>query len=118
MTQVTRRYRRTTDPQETHLILSRPSASGSYTGKRPKDPGKVASAVLHIERLSEPPLRPLLESDCYAAKKSALQELASDRVGRSQPWTDYTFHETHVQGSSDFLKGRWLLQITPEGANT
>ncbi len=52
----------------------------SYNGKQPGDPAKAAAALLHIASLSEPPLRLLLGSDCYAAaEKSALEKLESDR---------------------------------------
>jgi len=52
----------------------------SYNGKRPGDPAKAATPLLHIASLSEPPLRWLLGSDCYAAaEKSALEKLESDR---------------------------------------
>jgi NAD(P)-dependent dehydrogenase (short-subunit alcohol dehydrogenase family) len=52
----------------------------SYNGKQPGDPAKAAAALLHIASLSEPPLRLLLGSDCYAAaEKNALEKLESDR---------------------------------------
>ena len=51
-----------------------------YDGKQPGDPGKAATALLHVASLSEPPLRLLLGSDAYnAAERHALQILASDR---------------------------------------
>ena len=55
----------------------------SYNGKQPGDPAKAAAVLLHIASLSEPPLRMLLGSDCYAAaEKSAFEKLESDRRWR------------------------------------
>jgi NAD(P)-dependent dehydrogenase (short-subunit alcohol dehydrogenase family) len=70
----------------------------SYNGKQPGDPAKAAAVLLHIASLSEPPLRLLLGSDCYAAaEKSALEKLESDRRWKDLSLsTDYSSDETHV----------------------
>jgi len=69
-----------------------------YNGKQPGDPAKAAAVLLHIASLSEPPLRMLLGSDCYAAaEKSALEKLESDRRWKDLSLsTDYSSDETHV----------------------
>jgi NAD(P)-dependent dehydrogenase (short-subunit alcohol dehydrogenase family) len=70
----------------------------SYNGRQPGDPAKAAAALLHIASLSEPPLRLLLGSDCYAAaEKSALEKLESDRSWKNLSLsTDYSSGETHL----------------------
>src|ERR1700686_1019508 len=70
----------------------------NYNGKQPGDPAKAAAGLLHIASLSEPPLRMLLGSDCYAAaEKSALEKLESDRRWKDLSLsTDYSSDETHV----------------------
>jgi NAD(P)-dependent dehydrogenase (short-subunit alcohol dehydrogenase family) len=70
----------------------------SYNGKQPGDPAKAAAALLHITSLSEPPLRLLLGSDCYAAAETgALGKLESDRRWKDLSLsTDYSSDETPV----------------------
>src|SRR5271156_6181567 len=52
----------------------------NYNGKQPGDPAKAAAALLKLVSMTEPPLRLLLGSDCYAAaEKSALATMESDR---------------------------------------
>jgi NAD(P)-dependent dehydrogenase (short-subunit alcohol dehydrogenase family) len=70
----------------------------SYNGKQPGDPAKAAAVLLHIASLSEPPLRMLFGSDCYAAaEKSALENLESDRRWKVLSLsTDYSSDEIHV----------------------
>jgi NAD(P)-dependent dehydrogenase (short-subunit alcohol dehydrogenase family) len=52
----------------------------NYNGKQPGDPAKAAAALLKLVSMTEPPLRLLLGSDCYAAaEKSALAMMESDR---------------------------------------
>jgi NAD(P)-dependent dehydrogenase (short-subunit alcohol dehydrogenase family) len=67
----------------------------SYNGKQPGDPAKAAAVLLHVASLSEPPLRLLLGSDCYAAaEKSALEKLESDRRWKDLSLsTDYSSDE-------------------------
>jgi NAD(P)-dependent dehydrogenase (short-subunit alcohol dehydrogenase family) len=64
----------------------------NYNGKQPGDPAKAAAVLLHIASLSEPPLRLLLGSDCYAAaEKNALDKLESDRQWKNlSVSTDYS----------------------------
>jgi len=70
----------------------------SYNGKQPGDPAKAAAALLRVASLSEPPLRLLLGSDCYAAaEKSARERLESDRRWKDLSLsTDYSSDETHA----------------------
>jgi NAD(P)-dependent dehydrogenase (short-subunit alcohol dehydrogenase family) len=70
----------------------------SYNGKQPGNPAKAAAVLLHIASLSQPPLRLLLGSDCYAAaEKIALEKLESDRRWKDLSLsTDYASDETHV----------------------
>jgi NAD(P)-dependent dehydrogenase (short-subunit alcohol dehydrogenase family) len=71
----------------------------SYNGKQPGDPAKAATVLLHVASLSEPPLRLLLGSDCYAAaEKSALEKLESDRR-----WKDLSLSTDY---SSDEVRSR------------
>jgi NAD(P)-dependent dehydrogenase (short-subunit alcohol dehydrogenase family) len=52
----------------------------NYNGKQPGDPAKAAAALLKLVSMTEPPLRLLLGSDCYAAaEKSALATMESDK---------------------------------------
>jgi NAD(P)-dependent dehydrogenase (short-subunit alcohol dehydrogenase family) len=70
----------------------------SYNGNQPGDPAKAAAVLLHIASLSEPPLRLLLGSDCFAAvEKSALEKLESDRR-----WKELSL-------STDYLSGEKLV---------
>jgi NAD(P)-dependent dehydrogenase (short-subunit alcohol dehydrogenase family) len=51
----------------------------NYNGKQPGDPAKAAAALLKLVSMTEPPLRLLLGSDCYAAaEKTALATMESD----------------------------------------
>ncbi len=70
----------------------------SYNGKQPGDPAKAAAVLLHIASLSEPPLRLLLGSDCYAAAaKSALEKTESDRRWKDLSLsTDYSSDGTQL----------------------
>ena len=67
----------------------------NYNGRQPSDPAKAAAVLLHVVSLSEPPLRLLLGSDCYAAaEKSALEKLESDRRWKDLSIsTDYSADE-------------------------
>jgi NAD(P)-dependent dehydrogenase (short-subunit alcohol dehydrogenase family) len=69
-----------------------------YNGKQPGNPAKAAAVLLHIASLSEPPLRLLLGSDCYAAaEKIALEKLESDRRWKDLSLsTDYSSDDTPV----------------------
>jgi len=70
----------------------------SYNGKQPGDPAKAAAVLLHIASLSEPPLRLLLGSDCYAAAaNSALEKTESDRMWKDLSLsTDYSSDGTQL----------------------
>jgi NAD(P)-dependent dehydrogenase (short-subunit alcohol dehydrogenase family) len=69
-----------------------------YNGKQPGNPAKAAAVLLHIASLSEPPLRLLLGSDCYAAaEKIALEKLESDRRWKDLSLsTDYSSDDARV----------------------